>query len=101
MHLLTATRIDIVGATGSILSTYPTGVDLKSILSRVVGTIWSILMDTVLPVVMGSDILLAGAALLAIAVVIEIFNGLLDLAFYTALAGGIALIGGKLILMAI
>lgn len=101
MHPLAATGVDTVRVVGSILSMNPDEVEPMSILSRVVGTIWGILMDTVLPVVMGSDVLLAGAALLAIAVVIEIFNGLLDLAFYTALAGGVALIGGKLILMVI
>lgn len=56
----------------------------------------SFLLETVLPVLTSNRLLLVGAILLAIALVVEILNGLLDMVVYTAVIGGVGLllIGG-------
>lgn len=51
------------------------------------------LLNSVLPVILNNDLLLGGVVLLGIALVVEILNGLLDFVVYTALIGGVGLLG--------
>lgn len=49
--------------------------------------------ETIGRLILNNNILLFGLVLLVIAVVLEVINGLIDVAVYTALLGGLALTG--------
>lgn len=51
------------------------------------------MFEFIIEVIMQSEYLMLGVILLIIAVIISLLNGLLDIAFYVAILGGIILFG--------
>lgn len=82
----------------ALLASIDGSVETGGVIDRIFDLVNTTLFDHLIPTILGSDILLAGVVLLALALVLEIVSGLIDMVVYTAIAGGIALIGGALII---
>jgi len=88
----------MAGSSNMLLTVSSVQEDIPGSLEELLAIGLDMIFEQVLPLVMNNNILLAGVVLLAIALVVEVLNGLLDMVVYTAVAGGLALLMGGLIL---